>query len=71
MSFACNLSRLQERAGESNYRLAKEIGVHQSSVANWKSGIMPHPKHAKLVAEHYGVSVDDLLNGKDTSKSVQ
>lgn len=59
--FAENLARLQAERGETNYRLAKEIGVHQTSVQNWKSGIKPHPKHVKLVADHYGVTVDELL----------
>ena len=60
-----NLSRLQAERGESNYRLAKEIGVHQSSIQNWKDGIKPHPKHIKLLAEHYGVTVDELLSDQD------
>ena len=61
MSFSKNISKLQDERGETNYRLAKSIGVHQSSIANWKAGIMPHPKHIRLVAEHYGVTVDELL----------
>ena len=60
MGFAENLARLQEQNGESSYRLAKIIGVHQSSIANWKNGIKPHPKHVRLVAEHYGVTVADI-----------
>lgn len=60
-----NLARLQAERGETNYRLAKIIGVHQSSIANWKSGsIMPHPGHIKKLADHYGVSVDELLAGQ-------
>lgn len=59
--FTENLARLQAERGETNYRLAKEIGVHQTSVQNWKNGTMPHPKHIKLIAAHYGVSVDELL----------
>lgn len=59
---AKNLSRLQAERGETNYRLAKILGVHQSSIANWKSGERtPHPKHVAMLAEHYGVTVDELL----------
>ena len=65
MSFSENLSRLQEKSKETNYRLAKEIGVHQSTISNWKTGVMPHPKHMRLVAEHFGVAVDDLLKSDD------
>ena len=61
MGFGENLARLQEEHGETSYRLAKAIGVHQTSITNWKNGIKPHPKHAKLVAKHYGVKVEELV----------
>lgn len=61
MGFGENLARLQEGHGETSYRLAKAIGVHQTSITNWKNGIKPHPKHAKLVAKHYGVTVKDMM----------
>lgn len=61
MGFAENLARLQQEHGETSYKLAKAIGVHQTSITNWKRGIKPHPKHAKLVADHYGVTVDELV----------
>ncbi len=70
MSFSNNLSRLQIERGETNYKIAKEIGVHQSSIANWKAGIMPHPRHIKLVADYFGVTVDDLLADDDTKPEV-
>ena len=60
MGFGENLARLQEEHGETSYRLAKAIGVHQTSITNWKNGIKPHPKHVRLVAEHYGVTVADI-----------
>lgn len=57
-----NLTRLQAERGETNYRLAKCLGVHQSSITNWKRGqITPHPKHIKLLADHFGVTVEELL----------
>lgn len=63
MGFAESLALLQKQHNETNYRLAKAIGVHQTSIANWKErGIKPHPKHVKLVAEHYGVTVAELMN---------
>lgn len=58
-----NLARLQAERGETNYRLAKILGVHQTSIANWKSGeITPHPKHIKMLAEHFGITVDEFLS---------
>lgn len=63
-----NLARLQAERGETNYRLAKEIGVHQSSIANWKSGdVCPHPRHIKKLADHFCISVDELLGVQDSA----
>lgn len=62
MSFSQNLSRLQAARGESNYRLAKEMRVSQSTIANWRSGkIRPIAVYAQMLAEHFGVSVEELL----------
>lgn len=56
-----NLARLQVERGESNYRLAKEIDVSQTSIKNWKEGARrPHPRHQKRLAAHYGVTVEYL-----------
>lgn len=57
-----NLVRLQSENGETNYRLAKEIGVSQTSVKNWRDGgTHPFPRHAKAIAKHYGVKVEELM----------
>jgi len=60
-----NLARLQAERGETNYKLAKEIGVHQTTIQNWKSGTTPHPKHIQLLASHYGCTTDELLKEDD------
>lgn len=65
MGLAENLNMLQKKNCETNYRLAKELGVHQTSIANWKSGIKPHPRHLKAVADHYGVTPEELLGEKE------
>lgn len=59
------MDQLQKERGESNYRLAKELGVHQTTIANWKSGTTPHPKHMKLLAEHFGVTLDELVKEQE------
>lgn len=65
-----NLARLQLERGETNYRLAKNLGVHQSSIANWKSGeIKPHPRHLRMLADHFGVTVDELLKGGENAQA--
>lgn len=61
MSFSKNLIRLQDANHETNYRLAKEIGVHATTVQNWRDGKKPILEHLAKVAEHYGRTVDDLL----------
>lgn len=65
MSFPENLAQLQAKHGETNYRLAKSIDVTQTSIKNWKEGIRrPHPKNVKRIADHYGVTVEQL-EGKE------
>lgn len=59
------MDQMQKERGESNYRLAKELGVHQTTIANWKSGTTPHPKHMKLLAEHFGVTLDELVKEQE------
>ena len=62
MGLAKNLARFQAERGETNDRLAKAIDVSQTSIKNWKNGERrPHPKHAKRIADHYGVTVDELM----------
>lgn len=66
MSFSENLARLQAERGETNYRLAKEIDVSQTSIKNWKESVCrPHPRQIKKLANHFGVPVDELLESSD------
>lgn len=61
MPIAENLCRLQKERGESNYRLAKELGCHATSVANWKAGKTNPSKLVKTaIANHYGITIDEL-----------
>lgn len=64
MNFPETLSRLQAENMETNYRLAKALGVHQTTVKNWKNGATPQIEHMRRIAEHYGVTVS-VLTGKD------
>lgn len=64
ISFAENLTRVQAEHKETNYRLAKEIGVCQTSIKNWKEGThLPHPKHRRLIEQHYGLRQGGLEEG--------
>lgn len=60
MDISKNLSRLMKERGETNYRLAKELCVSKSTVANWLSGISPIGVSLKAIADHYGCTVADL-----------
>lgn len=62
MSLAQNLCRLQAERGETNYRLAKELGVTQTSVQNWRTGeTKPMAVYLEKLAEHFGCTINDLL----------
>lgn len=59
MRFSETLAALMKEKGESNYRLAKEIGVSQTTVANWLSGKNePIPSIRKLLDNHFGIQED-------------
>ena len=68
MSFAENLARIQAERGVTNYRIAKEIDVNQTSIVNWKNGTKPHPRNVKRLADYFNVSVDELLAGDELGK---
>lgn len=71
MGYAENLCDLMKRDGISSYKLARDIGVHTSTVSNWRDGKTPKVEHLKLVADHFGVTVDSLLADNNTTESVQ
>ena len=60
VNFSETLKRLMETKGVSKYRLAKDLGVSQSSVANWLSGRKPHPFMVDKVYAYFGRSVTEV-----------
>ena len=67
MSLAENIVRLQKERGESNYRLAKCVGVTITSVQNWRTGkTRPMNVYLEKLAEHFGCSVEDLIKENTT-----
>lgn len=65
MSFKENLAALQEKNFETNYRLAKSIGVHQTTIAKWRDGLaQPRLEHLGRLADHYGCNVNELVSDK-------
>ena len=69
MSYAKNLCELMQKDRISSYKLAKEIGVHTSTITNWREGKAPKVEHLQAVAAYFGVTVDELLSGAPCSQS--
>lgn len=67
MGFAKNLCSLMESAGVGSYKLAKDLGVHTSTVSNWRDGTEPKLDHLSRIAKYFGVTTDVLLapDGRD------
>lgn len=59
--FSENLVKLQKERGVTNYRLSKEIGVHCTTVRNWRAGKRPLLEHAHAVAAYFGKTVDEMM----------
>lgn len=56
LRFSETLAALMKEKGETNYRLAKEIGVSQTTVKNWLDGKNePIPSIRKLLDQHFGL----------------
>lgn len=55
------LKRMRTRTGLSQAKVAEAIGVKPASVAQWELGrSRPDPKNVRIVAELYGVTIDEL-----------
>ena len=60
------LKELRARAGKTQEEVAKKLCIDQSAVSNWERGINPPlRKYHKKLAKLYGVTVEELLAGKE------
>ncbi len=58
--------QLLQKYGVTSYKVAKEAGVTQTALSNWKSGrSTPTVKTLQKIADYFGVTVDYLMTGKD------
>ena len=58
--------RLLQNHGVSAYKVAKETGVTQSTLSDWKRGrSTPKTENMKKLADYFGVSIDFLMTGKE------
>ena len=61
--FAENLVRLRKIHQMTQEDIAEAVGVSRQAVAKWESGeTIPDLEKCKLMAELFGVSLDDLAN---------
>lgn len=61
MAFTENLCDLMQKHNISSYKLAKDIGVHTSTVSNWREGRQPILEHAKKLAEYFGKTIEEMM----------
>lgn len=66
MQFSERLEKIINEKNISKYKIAKELGISQSTIANWTTG-KANPTVEKLaeLIQLIGVSADYLLTGKE------
>lgn len=64
MAFKENLCELMQKNSVSSYKLAKGIGVHISTISNWKNGGQPLLEHVRKVSAFFGKTVDEILGSQ-------
>ena len=52
---------LCSRISKKPYSVAKELGLSNSNVAQWKKGSTPRPEVMNKISEYFGVSVSCLM----------
>lgn len=61
--------QLLQKYGVSAYKVAKETGVTQSTLSDWKRGrSTPKSENMKKLADYFGVSIDYLMTGKEETE---
>lgn len=61
MSYA-NFQKLIAEKGITPYRIAKDTGVSQGSLSDWKNGkSTPRVSALQKIARYLGVKIDDLI----------
>lgn len=58
--------QLLQKYGITSYKVAKEAGVTQTALSNWKLGkSTPTTKTLQKIADYFGVTLDYLMSGKE------
>ena len=70
MEFYEMLIVLRKKNGISQEEFGQTIGVSRQAVSKWESGeSMPDIEKLKRISNYYGLTIDDLLNGKVDGKT--
>ncbi len=58
------LRKMREEKGESRFKLAVAVGTTPDTIENLERGVTENPRIPllKRLAEHFGVTVDELLS---------
>lgn len=57
-----NIRKLCEKKGVSLWAVERATGIGNGVIARWENS-SPRVENLKLVADYFGVTVDDLLKG--------
>lgn len=58
--------QLLQKKGVSAYKVAKEAGVTQTALSNWKTGRnTPSTITLQKIADYFGVTIDYLMTGEE------
>lgn len=67
LQFKDRLQALIDDKKGNAYQLAEKIGVSHVTIGNYLGGQLPKSEHLMAISNHYGVSTDYLLFGREES----
>lgn len=68
MNFYENVRAACSRKGTTLTEVLKALGRSTGSTGSWKAGILPKMEIAIEIADHLGISLDELVYGEDHLK---
>ena len=64
-------AKLMEDHNVTSYRVAKDTGVSQTTLSDWKRGrSVPKLEKLKKLADYFGVSVEYLMGNREPAENV-
>ena len=70
-SYIENMDHACKARGLTLTQVLREIGKARSNVTSWKNGSTPGIDSCDLMAKYLGISIDELVNGKDFDESAR